>query len=47
MVLELPTIVVPYANANKRQHGPNEHIRLDHLCQGVRTAARLLVELGE
>jgi acetylornithine deacetylase/succinyl-diaminopimelate desuccinylase-like protein len=26
---------------------PNEHIRLDHLYQGVRTTARLLLELGE
>jgi acetylornithine deacetylase/succinyl-diaminopimelate desuccinylase-like protein len=46
-LLELPTIVVPYANANNRQHSPNEHIRLDHLYQGVRTTARLLVELGQ
>jgi len=46
-LLELPTIVVPYANANNRQHSPNEHIRLDHLYQGIRTTARLLMELGE
>jgi acetylornithine deacetylase/succinyl-diaminopimelate desuccinylase-like protein len=45
-LLELPTIVVPYANANNRQHSPNEHLRLDHLYQGIRTTARLLVELG-
>jgi acetylornithine deacetylase/succinyl-diaminopimelate desuccinylase-like protein len=45
-LLWLPTIVVPYANANNRQHSPNEHLRLDHLFQGVRTTARLLVELG-
>ncbi len=46
-LLGLPTIVVPYANANNRQHSPNEHIRLDHLYQGVRTTAQLLLELGE
>jgi acetylornithine deacetylase/succinyl-diaminopimelate desuccinylase-like protein len=46
-LLGLPTIVVPYANANNRQHSPNEHIRLDHLYQGIRTTARLLVELGD
>jgi acetylornithine deacetylase/succinyl-diaminopimelate desuccinylase-like protein len=46
-ILGLPTIVVPYANANNRQHSPNEHLRLDHLYQGIRTTARLLVELGE
>ena len=30
-----------------RQHSPNEHLRLDHLFQGVRTTARLLTDLGE
>ncbi|HET7874398.1 MAG TPA: M20/M25/M40 family metallo-hydrolase [Methylomirabilota bacterium] len=46
-VLGLPTIVVPYANANNRQHSPNEHLRLDHLYQGVRTTAGLLRDLAD
>jgi acetylornithine deacetylase/succinyl-diaminopimelate desuccinylase-like protein len=46
-ILGLPTIVVPYANANNRQHSPNEHLRLDHLFQGVRTTAGLLVDLAD
>ena len=45
-ILELPTLLVPYANANNRQHSPNEHLRLDHLFQGVRTTAHLLTDLG-
>jgi acetylornithine deacetylase/succinyl-diaminopimelate desuccinylase-like protein len=45
-ILKRPTIVVPYANANNRQHSPNEHLRLDHLYQGVLTTARLLHDLG-
>jgi acetylornithine deacetylase/succinyl-diaminopimelate desuccinylase-like protein len=45
-ILELPTLVVPYANANNRQHSPNEHLRLDHLFQGVCTTAHLLMDLG-
>jgi acetylornithine deacetylase/succinyl-diaminopimelate desuccinylase-like protein len=45
-ILQRPTIVVPYANANNRQHSPNEHLRLDHLYQGVLTTARLLNDLG-
>jgi len=45
-VLGLPTLLVPYANANNRQHSPNEHLRLDHLFQGVRTTAQLLMDLG-
>ena len=45
-ILQLPTLVVPYANANNRQHSPNEHLKLDHLFQGVRTTAQLLTDLG-
>jgi acetylornithine deacetylase/succinyl-diaminopimelate desuccinylase-like protein len=44
-ILKLPTLLVPYANANNRQHSPNEHLRLDHLFQGVRTTGRLLTDL--
>jgi acetylornithine deacetylase/succinyl-diaminopimelate desuccinylase-like protein len=46
-VLGLPTAIVPYANAGNRQHSPNEHLRLDHLFQGIRTTARLLRELAD
>ncbi len=45
-MLALPTLLVPYANANNRQHSPNEHLRLDHLFQGMRTTAQLLTDLG-
>jgi acetylornithine deacetylase/succinyl-diaminopimelate desuccinylase-like protein len=45
-ILKLPTLLVPYANANNRQHAPNEHLRLDHLFQGVRTTAQLLTDLA-
>ena len=45
-ILKLPTYVVPYANANNRQHSPNEHLKLDHLFQGIRTTAVLLQDLA-
>jgi acetylornithine deacetylase/succinyl-diaminopimelate desuccinylase-like protein len=45
-ILALPTLLVPYANANNRQHSPNEHLRLDHLFQGIRTTAQLLTDLA-
>ena len=45
-ILALPTLLVPYANANNRQHSPNEHLRLDHLFQGIRTTAALLTDLA-
>ncbi|MGH7340055.1 MAG: M20/M25/M40 family metallo-hydrolase, partial [Candidatus Rokuibacteriota bacterium] len=41
-ILRLPTLIIPYANANNRQHSPNEHLKLDHLFRGVRTTAQLL-----
>ena len=44
-ILKAPTFLVPYANANNRQHAPNEHLRLDHLFQGIRTTAQLLTDL--
>jgi acetylornithine deacetylase/succinyl-diaminopimelate desuccinylase-like protein len=44
-ILGVPTLLVPYANANNRQHSPNEHLKLDHLFQGVRTTAHLLTDL--
>jgi acetylornithine deacetylase/succinyl-diaminopimelate desuccinylase-like protein len=44
-ILGVPTLLVPYANANNRQHSPNEHLKLDHLFQGVRTTAQLLTDL--
>ena len=45
-VLGLPTFLVAYANAGNRQHARNEHLRLDHLLQGIRTTAQLLRDLG-
>ncbi len=45
-LLGLPTLVLPYANAGNRQHSPNEHLRLDHLFQGIRTTAALLTDLA-
>ena len=44
-ILRLPTLLVPYANANNRQHSPNEHLKLNHLFQGIRTTAQLLTDL--
>jgi acetylornithine deacetylase/succinyl-diaminopimelate desuccinylase-like protein len=44
-ILGLPTLLVPYANANNRQHSPNEHLKLNHLFQGIRTTAQLLTDL--
>jgi acetylornithine deacetylase/succinyl-diaminopimelate desuccinylase-like protein len=45
--LGLPSFLVPYANADERNHAPNENISLDRFFAGVRTAAALFAYLAE
>lgn len=45
--LEAPFVIVPIANPDNSQHGPNENIRLGHLFKGVEIYAALLAGLGE
>ena len=40
--LGLPSFLVPYANADERNHAPNENIELRRFFAGIRTAAALL-----
>lgn len=46
-VLGIPAFVVPYANADERNHAPNENIKLDCFLNGIRTGVALLAFLGE
>ena len=41
-LLKVPALLVPCANQNNRQHSPNEHLRLDHLFQGIRATVELM-----
>jgi acetylornithine deacetylase/succinyl-diaminopimelate desuccinylase-like protein len=45
--LGLPSFLVPYANADERNHAPNENIEVARFYAGIRTAAALLAYLGE
>ncbi|MCK1665278.1 M20/M25/M40 family metallo-hydrolase [Bradyrhizobium sp. 153] len=45
-VLGLPSFGTPYANADERNHAPNENIRIDCFLNGIRTGAALLNGLG-
>jgi acetylornithine deacetylase/succinyl-diaminopimelate desuccinylase-like protein len=45
-ILALPTLLVPYANANNRQHSPNEHLRLDTSSRVCAPPAPLLTDLA-
>jgi acetylornithine deacetylase/succinyl-diaminopimelate desuccinylase-like protein len=44
--LGLPSFLVPYANADERNHAPNENIALSRFFAGIRTAAALFAELA-
>jgi acetylornithine deacetylase/succinyl-diaminopimelate desuccinylase-like protein len=46
-ILGIPAFVVPYANADERNHAPNENIKVDCFLNGIRTGAALLAFLGE
>ena len=45
--LGLPSFLVPYANADERNHAPNENIALDRFFAGIRTAVALFAYLTE
>ncbi len=44
--LGLATVWVPYAQPNNGQHGPNEHLRIDHFITGIKMSATALTALG-
>jgi acetylornithine deacetylase/succinyl-diaminopimelate desuccinylase-like protein len=45
-ILGLPSFLVPYANADERNHAPNENIQLSRFFAGIRTAATLFADLA-
>ncbi len=46
-VLGLPIALLPIANHDNNQHGPDENIRLQNLWDGVEMHAALLADLGK
>jgi acetylornithine deacetylase/succinyl-diaminopimelate desuccinylase-like protein len=45
-ILGLPSFLVPYANADERNHAPNENFEVSRFFAGVRTAAALFACLA-
>jgi acetylornithine deacetylase/succinyl-diaminopimelate desuccinylase-like protein len=45
--LGVPSLIVPYANADERNHAPDENIRLDLFLSGVVATAEILRELAD
>jgi acetylornithine deacetylase/succinyl-diaminopimelate desuccinylase-like protein len=44
--LEVPCYGVPLANADERNHAPNENMEVDRFLRGIRGAAGVLLALG-
>ncbi len=45
--LHVPFAILPIANQDNSQHGPNENIRLGHLFKGVQLYAAVLAQIGK
>lgn len=45
--LDAPFAILPIANQDNSQHGPNENIRLGHLFKGIEYYAAILAEMGK
>ena len=45
-VLGIPSILVPYANADESNHAPNENIRVENFMRGVKCCASVLQRIS-
>lgn len=41
-ILNIPSIIVPYANIDESNHSPNENIQIDLFHQGIKTTAQII-----
>ena len=46
-ILGVPAFGTPYANADERNHAPNENLEVERFIKGIKTGAALLTYLGE
>ncbi len=44
--LGLPSVLVPYANADENNHAPNENLDATCFFQGIRTTCQVFLDLG-
>jgi acetylornithine deacetylase/succinyl-diaminopimelate desuccinylase-like protein len=44
--LGIPSVLVPYANADQNNHAPNENLRLDNFYAGIRCTLSVLESFG-
>ncbi|MFS0688843.1 M20/M25/M40 family metallo-hydrolase [Sporosarcina sp. 179-K 8C2 HS] len=46
-ILEVPSIIMPYANFDQRNHSPNENIAIANFLNGIRCTCHVIHALGE
>lgn len=46
-ILKLPSILVPYANADEDNHAPNENMNIDYYYRGIQTSCKVIMDLGQ
>ncbi|WP_257958704.1 M20/M25/M40 family metallo-hydrolase [Bacillus sp. V3-13] len=46
-ILGLPSILVPYANADENNHSPNENMKVECFFNGIKATCQVLLDLGE
>lgn len=46
-ILQIPSFVIPYANADEANHAPNENLELKRFFAGIKTGAAILSQLGD
>jgi acetylornithine deacetylase/succinyl-diaminopimelate desuccinylase-like protein len=45
-ILNLPSVLVPYANADEDNHAPNENMDINCFYKGIQTTCKVLIDLG-
>jgi acetylornithine deacetylase/succinyl-diaminopimelate desuccinylase-like protein len=46
-ILEVPSMIMPYANFDQRNHSPNENIEVDYFFNGIQCTCHVIHALGE
>ncbi|SOC39962.1 M20/M25/M40 family metallo-hydrolase [Ureibacillus acetophenoni] len=46
-ILEVPSIIMPYANFDQRNHSPNENLRIDYFLNGIKCTCHVIDALGK
>lgn len=46
-ILEVPSIIMPYANFDQRNHSPNENLRIDYFLNGIKCTCHVIDALAK